>query len=207
MDINYEDDNFFWDMRKALFQELPEDVIVEVADLHGISPEPVFAQQQYSLLDDRPIDLNEIENDLVESINWRRVKTFLESGNSCCQNNCLNSFYKNDLMKFSYALDRCSKREAEVALLMNMLEHGGNINSTKRGKQRERQRAMYSVPPFGPMCREAFLCLWGKGERSLRNLRMYQKTHHGTFAPAVHGNANRSSHHALSPTIRVCPPQ
>ena len=100
-------------------------------------------------------------------------------------------------MNFAYSLDKCSKREQETALLMNMLEHSGAIDTTQRGSARKRQRVMYNVPPFGSMCREAFLWLWGKGEHSLRNLRKYQTMYPGAFSPRKHGNTDEASHHSL----------
>jgi len=78
------------------------------------------------------------------------------------------------LIRFAQSLDSSTKNEAEAALLMNMLEHEGEADVTARGKSRIRQRVMYSVKPFGKMCRDAYLNLWGIGERTLRNLRSYQ---------------------------------
>ena len=40
-----DDDNTFLDLRGILFQELSEDVIVEVADLHGVPIELVLSKR------------------------------------------------------------------------------------------------------------------------------------------------------------------
>jgi len=193
-----DDDNTFLDLRGVLFQELSEDVIVEVADLHGVPIELVLSKRHLPFDDE--FRKNE-EAKEEQSKNMERLLFLLKSGDPCCSNNCFRHFDKKALMRFAHVLDSCSKSEAETALLMNMLEHDVGIDITKRGKLRERQRVMYSVQPFGIMCREAFLRLWGVGERALRNLKAYQKENPGTFAPRVHGNANKSSHHTLPSSV------
>lgn len=191
-----EDTNIFFELGQALFQTLPTDVIVEIAEMHGVSPERVLAQPPDILAEEVAT-----QEEPAPSSNWQRFQGFLASGEPCCSNDCFHRFDKTALRNFAYALDNCRKGEAEAALLMNLLEHENGIETTRRGKRRQRQRVMYSVPPFGAMCREAFLRLWGKGERTLRNLRAYQKAHPGVFAPRIHGNTNQASHNALSPAL------
>jgi hypothetical protein len=85
---------------------------------------------------------------------------------------------------------------------MNILDHEDDPKTTKRGKQRERHRVNYYVPPFGNMCRDAFLLLWGKSEHALRNLKIYQKENPGYFAPRIHGNTFKLSCRLQSSGIR-----
>jgi len=103
MEDRNEDTNIFFDLRQVLFQTLPSDVIVEIAEMHGVSPERVLAQPHDILAD-------------------------------------------TALLNFACALDNSSKGKTEAALLMNMLEHKGCIETTRRGKRRQRQRVMYPVP-------------------------------------------------------------
>ena len=178
------DDSTFTDLRGALFNELTEDVIVEIADLHIIPADLVL--KKYPIKDEE----YGIEESKPENV--KRVLALFNNASPCCDKNCFQNFNKNALIRFAQSLDNCSKNEAETALLMNMQEHGGELDTTKRGTLRKRQRVMYSVKPFGAMCRESYLRLWGIGERTLRNLRSYQKLYPGTFAPRIHGNTNKS---------------
>lgn len=188
-----DNDNTFIDLRDTLFNELTKDVIVEIADLHIIPSELVL--KKYPAITD--------ENHEIESKfgNSERLLALLENVIPCCKKNCFQNFNKNDLFKFAQSLDNCSKNEAETALLMNMREHEGEVDITKRGDLRKRQRVMYSVKPFGEMCREAYLRLWGIGERTLRNLRSYQKLYPGTFAPRIHGNTNKSPSNTINSSV------
>lgn len=196
--IEESEDVTFFDLREVLFKELTEDVVVEIADLVGV-PHEIVLSKKYTFFDS---DIrNDEESDEVKSKNKERLISILKSGYSCCANNCFQNFDEKALMNFAHSLDSFSRSEKEVALLMNLLEHDGETDITKRGKLRKRQRVMYSVQPFGEMCREAFLQLWGIGDRSLRNMRAYQKENPGIFTPRIHGNANRSSHHTLPSSV------
>jgi len=197
--VRENESNTFLDLREILFKELTEDVVVEIADLIGV-PHEIVLSKKYTFLDSDLKKEEELEEEKAK--NKERLTSLLKSGDPCCANNCFKDFDEKSLMNFADNLDSCSKSETEVALLMNMLDHNSEIDITKRGKLRKRQRVMYSVQPFGEMCREAFLRLWGIGERSLRNMRAYQKENPGTFAPRIHGNANRTSHHTLPSSVR-----
>jgi hypothetical protein len=188
------DDTTFIDLRSTLFRELTEDVIVEIADLHVISTETILK---------KPLIVNEdheIKNE-SEYKNRERLLSIYKNAPSCCDKNCFKGFDKNSLINFAQALDSCAKNEAETALLMNMREHEGEAGITNRGKLRKRQRVMYSVKPFGDMCRKAYLSLWGIGERTLRNLRSYQKIYPGSFAPRIHGNTNKTPSNAIDLSV------
>lgn len=200
MDDIFEKDND--SLSKPPFQELPNDVIVEISDMHGVPPERLFVKKHHTLLEDELIEEEEaVEEDSRKSKNWERLRKFLESGNRCCANDCLHHFDEKALIQFAHSLDGCRENEAEAALLMNMLEHDDTVDTTKRGKPRERQSVRYFVPHLGSMCREAFLLLWGKGRGTFCDLRAYQKAHPGTFAPRVHGNVAKTSNHALSSSL------
>lgn len=189
------DDNTFLDLRGTLFHELTEDVIVEIADLLAIPAELVLKKYPTVVVED-----HEIENESKPK-NRERLLAIYKNASPCCDKNCFQNFDKKSLIRFAQSLDNCSKNEAETALLMNMIEHEGEIDITKRGNLRKRQRIMYSVKPFGGMCREAYLQLWGVGERTLRNLRSYQKMYPGTFAPRIHGNTNRSPSNTIDLSV------
>lgn len=197
----YANSNVFFEMRKALFQELPEDVIVEIAKIHEVASERVLKYSNDFEDEENLVEETAQPKKSQSSRNIQRLKALSESIVSCCSNECFQRFDKTALNDFARALDGCSKGEVEAAFLMNLLEHEGKIEETRRGKPRQRQRVNYSVPPFGVMCREAFLLLWGIGERSLRNYREYHKAYPGSFAPRVHGNANKTSNYVLSSTI------
>lgn len=191
-------DEYSFAMREALFQELPNDVIVEISDMHGVPPERVLLQKHHILLEDELLEEEEVAEEYSgRSKNWDRLRKFGESGNRCCANDCLQHFDEKALIQFAHSLDNCSKSETEAALLMNMLEHEDTVNPTKKDKSRDRQSVRYIIPPLGSMCREAYLLLWGKGRGTLCDLREYQKASPGTFAPRVHGNVIKKSNHTL----------
>lgn len=197
-------DEYSFAMRAALFQELPNDVIVEISDVHGVPPERVLFQKHHTLAEDELLEEEEVaeaEKDRGKSKNWDRLRKFLESGQHCCANDCLQHFDEKALMQFAHSLDNCSKSEAEAALLMNMLEHGDTSNTSKGDKPLDRQSVRYIIPSLGSMCREAYLLLWGKGRGTLCDLREYQKESPWTFAPRVHGNVTKKSNHALSSSL------
>ena len=68
-------------LAKVLFQELPNDVIVEISDMHGVPPERLFVKKHHTLLEDELIEEEEVEGDSRKSKNWERLRKFLESDN------------------------------------------------------------------------------------------------------------------------------
>ncbi len=190
-----DESNIFLDLRGTLFHELTEDVIAEIADLHVVPADLVLKKYPTKADNDYKIE------DKSKSKNRERLLAMHDNAFPCCDKNCFQNFDKNSLVRFAQSLDNCTKNEAETALLMNMIEHEGEIDTTKRGNLRKRQRIMYSVKPFGSMCREAYLRLWGIGERTLRNLRSYQKLYPGTFAPRIHGNTNKPPSNTIDSSV------
>jgi len=185
------------DIRSIIFKELSNILIIKFYELNDIKIKKPSVALRKSTNKGLILDHQENEEDIY-SENWQRFEKIINStDNFCCANDCFHKFDRKALMNFAHSLDQCSKGEQETALLMNMLDHSGAINSTQRGSARKRQRIMYNVPPFGSMCREAFLWLWGKGEHSLRNLRKYKTTYPGTFSPRKHGNTDEVSHNLL----------
>ena len=190
-----DEDTTFLDFRGTLFSELTEDAIVEIADLHVIPAGKVIKND---------FTTNEEDDAALKngSKNRERLLAIFESAPSCCDKNCFKGFDRHSLIRFAQSLDNSTKNEAEAALLMNMLEHEGEADVTARGKSRIRQRVMYSVKPFGEMCRDAYLNLWGIGERTLRNLRSYQKMYPGCFAPRTHGNTNKTPPNIIDQSVK-----
>lgn len=185
------------DVRNIIFQELSDIAIIKFYELHDIKIKKPSDAKRKSTSKNLIITPQEYEENIF-SENWLRLEKIINNtDNFCCANDCFHKFDKEALVVFAHSLDGCSKGEKETALLMNMLEHSGTIDSTQRGSARKRQRVMYNVPPFGSMCRDSFLWLWGKGEHSLRNLRKYQTMCLGTFSPRKHGNTDEVSHHTL----------
>jgi hypothetical protein len=99
-------------------------------------------------------------------------------------------------------LDNCSPEAKEAALLMNLREHIYDPKLVCRGSERKRRRVAYSVFPFGPMCRSAYLLLWNIGIRTLRNCLNYMTNQSYTFCPRVHGRSGSVSPTALSLDLR-----
>lgn len=134
-----------------------------------------------------------------------RIDEFLESGDQCCSKNCICRFYEfqqKELYHFGEDLDGCSQEAKEVALLMNLREHFCNPKTVCRGGERIRQRVAYSVFPFGPMCRSAYLLLWNIGVTRLKNCLSYMTNQNNTIRPRLHGRSGSVSPTALSTDLR-----
>lgn len=134
-----------------------------------------------------------------------RIHKFVESGGHCCSKDCIRHFCESrhkELCQFGEIVDECSHEAKEAALLMNLREHLCNPESVRRGGKRKRQRVAYSVYPFGPMCRGAYLLLWNIGVTTLRNCVTHMTNRNLTFRPRIHGRSGTVSPAAVGADIR-----
>jgi hypothetical protein len=104
--------------------------------------------------------------------------------------------------QFGEDIAACSHEAKEAALLMNLREHLATGSSPRIEGQRQRIHVTYSIPPFGPMCRQAYVLLWDIGLGTLQALLRYMTRHANSFCPRPHGLAGTSSNHALPPVLR-----
>jgi hypothetical protein len=85
---------------------------------------------------------------------------------------------------------------------MNLREHLA-MGPSRRGKgPRQRQYVAYTIAPFGRLCRQAYLLLWGIGRSTLQALLRYMASHSDTFCPRTHGLTGAAPHHSLPPEIQ-----
>jgi len=136
--------------------------------------------------------------------NIMTIQNFLSSGQQCCSENCLETFYKNyreDIFHFGQNLDTSPREVRDAALLMNMREHF-HYSQQVRGFDRKRYRMDYHLAPFGVMCRRAYAMLWNISISSLRKRFTHMIHHNKTFLPKPHGLSGTESNIALSHTLR-----
>ena len=67
------------------------------------------------------------------------------------------------------------------------------------GEPRQRLRVAYAIPPFGRMCRQAYILLWDIGLSALQALLTYMASHANTFP---HGLAGTVSNNVLTPELQ-----
>jgi hypothetical protein len=131
----------------------------------------------------------------------RRIRQFVTQETPCCQRDCLRRFWegaRDDVQQFGEDVAACSHEAKEAALLMNLREHL-SVSSPRRAQgERQRIRVAYSIPPFGRMCRYAYVLLWDIGVSALHTLLAYMTSHANSFCPRSHGLTGASSNHALS---------
>jgi hypothetical protein len=134
-----------------------------------------------------------------------RVREFVCQGRSCCQRDCLRRLWESsqdDLQAFGEAVVACSPEAKEAAILMNLREHLA-LTPPRRGKnQRQRTSVMYTIAPFGRLCRQAYVVLWDIGRSTLQALLRHMARHTNTFCPRTHGLTGAGSNHALAPEVQ-----
>jgi len=134
-----------------------------------------------------------------------RVRQFISEGKRCCHRDCVRRFWeslRDDVHEFGHTVASCSHEVKEAALLMNLRDHLYDGPSCRTGRPRQRTRVAYSIPPFGRMCRCAYLVLWNIGESTLRALLTYMASHANSFCPRLHGLSGTSSNHVLSTALQ-----
>lgn len=147
--------------------------------------------------------IDKIETALPSNI--ESIREFLATPDRCCSKNCVSHFYETQyeaLYQFGKDLEKCSQEAQEVALLTNLREHLHNPKSVLRGGERRRQRVAYSVFPFGPMCRQAYLLIWDIGVSKFGNCLTHMNTQGNTFRSRIHGRSGSVSPTALSTDLR-----
>jgi len=106
------------------------------------------------------------------------------------------------VQQFGDDVAACSREAREAALLMNLREHL-YVGPPRRAQgERQRIRVAYSIPPFGRMCRHAYVLLWDIGVSAVHTLLAYMSSHANSFCPRPHGLTGASSNHALSAVLQ-----
>lgn len=137
----------------------------------------------------------------LESPTERRVRQFVTAGQRCCHRACLRRVWESSrdaLHRFGHDVAACSHDVKEAVLLMNLRDHLYDGPSRRTGRPRQRTRVAYTIPPFGRLCRRAYLELWDIGEPTLQALLTYMASHAYSFCPRSHRLSGASSNHALS---------
>jgi hypothetical protein len=140
-----------------------------------------------------------------ESPTVRRVRRFVHEGRQCCHRGCLERFWtasRDAVHQFGADVARCSHEAKEAALFMNLRDHLYAGPSRHSGSPRQRTRVAYSIPPFGRMCRQAYMALWDIGESTLHALLAYMHDHANSFCPRPHGLTGTASNHALAEDLQ-----
>lgn len=135
----------------------------------------------------------------------RHIREFISQGRLCCRRDCLRRLWESsqeELHQFGEAVASCSREAKEAALLMNLREHLSTGPSRRAGAHRQRPHVAYAIPPFGRVCRQAYVLLWDIGLSTLQALLSYMTSQANTFCPRIHGLTGTASNHALPPEVQ-----
>jgi hypothetical protein len=109
---------------------------------------------------------------------------------------------QEEVLRFLDDVTTCSHEAKEAALLMNLREHLYPSATTRTGAPRQRLRVAYAIPPFGRVCRQAYIVLWDIGLSALQALLTYMTSHANTFRPRTHGLSGAVSNNVLAPALQ-----
>jgi len=140
-----------------------------------------------------------------ESSAVRRIRQWVDGQKPCCRQDCLRRFWDSsheEVLRFLEDVTTCSHDAKEAALLMNLREHLYAGATIRTGEPRQRLRVAYAIPPFGRMCRQAYILLWDIGLSALQALLTYMASHANTFRPRTHGLAGTVSNNVLTPELQ-----
>jgi len=159
------------------------------------SPNPFFSQdRRLSQLDYSitsvctPILSQQDDIQSFDISSW--VENVVET--NCCSKLCMSNVDKDDLTKLKETHLSLSKQQQELVIL-TLLQ-----SFKKSRKENHRESFVYSVYPFGTICRNSFRSIFGISNGVLVTLCNHLKQN--GITPRIHGNSSRLPHNALSET-------
>lgn len=160
------------------------------------SPNPFFSQDKHlSQLNCTLETICSVQSTQETQLSIVNFSSWTENLNrNCCKKECLKNAQDNDLLKFKTYYSSLSKEQQEI-MTLSLLQ---SYRKVRQGDQREHYE--YYLHPFGSLCRNSFIKLFGISDTKLIALSKHLKLN--GVVPRKHGNNSRKPANALTDSQR-----